>query len=270
LVGEPADSQQDVGLATRKGEKVEINVLSGSSALSPGLPTGNVEEVGRLLSPLSRDEVGTIRCIGLNYRQHAAEVKMAIPTEPTVFLKPALALADPYPAPTIVPKFAVKDNCSDYESELTIVIGKDCKNVTEAEAPKYVLGYTAANDVSSRKSQLSQSQWCFSKGFDGACPIGPTIVSKELMEDVSKARIRGLWNGKVVQDCGLDDLVFNIPQLVSFLSQGTTLPAGTIIITGTPAGVGLGKQQFVQDGDEIAVEIKPHIGTLITQYVLEK
>jgi len=108
LVGEPADSQQDVGLATRKGEKVEINVLSGSSALSPGLPTGNVEEVGRLLSPLSRDEVGTIRCIGLNYRQHAAEVKMAIPTEPTVFLKPALGTGRSVPS---------ADDCSEIRSQ---------------------------------------------------------------------------------------------------------------------------------------------------------
>lgn len=97
---------------------------------------------------------------------------MAIPDIPTVFMKPATALADPYPAPTIIPKFTLKDDCCDYESELAIVIGKKCKDVSEAEALEFVLGYTAANDVSSRAEQFAQSQWSYSKGFDGACPIG--------------------------------------------------------------------------------------------------
>lgn len=97
---------------------------------------------------------------------------MALPDIPVVFMKPSTALADPYPAPTIIPKFTLKDDCCDYESELTIVIGKKCKDVTEAEALEYVLGYTAANDVSSRAEQFAQSQWSYSKGFDGACPIG--------------------------------------------------------------------------------------------------
>lgn len=97
---------------------------------------------------------------------------MAIPDLPTVFMKPSTSLADPYPSPTVIPKFALKDDCCDYESELVIVIGEKCKDVSEADALNYVLGYTAANDVSSRASQFSQSQWCFSKSFDGACPIG--------------------------------------------------------------------------------------------------
>jgi 2-keto-4-pentenoate hydratase/2-oxohepta-3-ene-1,7-dioic acid hydratase in catechol pathway len=97
---------------------------------------------------------------------------MAIPDIPTVFMKPSSSLADPYPAPTIIPKFTLKDDCCDYESELVIVIGKKCKDVSEEEALDYVLGYTAANDVSSRAAQFAQSQWSYSKGFDGACPIG--------------------------------------------------------------------------------------------------
>jgi 2-keto-4-pentenoate hydratase/2-oxohepta-3-ene-1,7-dioic acid hydratase in catechol pathway len=195
---------------------------SGSSVLSPGIPNGKIATIGKLLSPLAESEVGTIRCIGLNvsalasgtsdvasidtqqYAQHAQEAKMAIPEIPTVFMKPSTSLADPYPSPTIIPKFTLKDDCCDYESELVIVIGKKCKDVSEDEALDYVLGYTAANDVSSRTSQFAQSQWSYSKGFDGACPIGPTIVSKELIPDPGKLRLRGLKNGKVLQDCGIE------------------------------------------------------------------
>jgi 2-keto-4-pentenoate hydratase/2-oxohepta-3-ene-1,7-dioic acid hydratase in catechol pathway len=120
------------------------------------------------------------------------------------FSKPPTALADPFPAPTIIPRFSVADNCADYESELAIVISKPCKDVSEADAASYILGYTAANDVSSRKTQLSQSQWCFSKGFDGSCPLGPVLVSTKLIPDPTKLRIRGLKNGEVKQDCGLE------------------------------------------------------------------
>lgn len=189
---------------------------------------------------------------------------MPIPEVPTVFMKPNTALAGPYPEPVILPKLTQSDNCGDYESELGVVIGKTAKNVSEADAMDYVLGYTACNDVSSRTSQLNQSQWCFSKGFDSACPIGPTLVSKDAVADPSAFRVRGLKNGKVVQDCGVDDLIFSVPKIVSFLSQSTTLLPGTLIITGTPAGVGMGKKpkETLQDGDEFSVEILPHIGTL--------
>ncbi|GAB7350493.1 hypothetical protein MBLNU459_g1083t1 [Dothideomycetes sp. NU459] len=271
LIGEPVDANLDVGAATRKGEEVEVRVFSGTSALKPGSLTDKVEKVARLLSPLAQEEVGTIRCIGLNnvqYKQHAEEVNMAAPPDPVLFLKPATSLADPYPAPTIMPKFTLAHETADYESELVVVIGKAAKDVSEAEALDYVLGYTAANDVSSRTSQFAQSQWCFSKGFDGACPIGPVLASASLVPDPKKLHIRGLKNGKVMQDCGLDDLIFHIPKLISFCSQGTTLPVGTLILTGTPAGVGAGKKptEYLRDGDEFAVEIQPHIGTLVTKY----
>jgi 2-keto-4-pentenoate hydratase/2-oxohepta-3-ene-1,7-dioic acid hydratase in catechol pathway len=122
------------------------------------------------------------------YKQHAAEVNMSLPTVPTVFMyagepwlasyltcstrKPSLSLGDPWPAPTILPRLTQEDDCGDYESELAVVIGKPAKNVSEEEALDYVLGYTACNDISSRTSQFAQTQWSFSKGFDGACPIG--------------------------------------------------------------------------------------------------
>ncbi|ESZ94310.1 hypothetical protein SBOR_5306 [Sclerotinia borealis F-4128] len=272
LIGQPVDSELDVGAAIIAGKEVKVDVYSGSSVLEPGISTGTVKEIGKLLSPLAKSEVGTIRCIGLNYVQHAHEVKMAIPDLPTVFMKPSTALADPYPSPTVIPKFALKDDCCDYESELVIVIGEKCKDISEADALNYVLGYTAANDVSSRASQFAQSQWCFSKSFDGACPIGPVLVSTKLIPDPSKLRVRGLKNGNVMQNCGTHDLIFPVAKIVSFLSQGTTLLPGTIILTGTPAGVGNSfiPEEYLRDGDSFSVEILPHIGTLMTKFEYQK
>lgn len=170
--------------------------------------------------------------------------------------------------------------------------GKPCKDVSESEALEYVYGYTGSNDVSSRKSQFEQSQWCFSKSFDGACPIGPCVVSPNLIPDPSKLKMRGAHNGEVVQESGLEcvlplpsflfllltsgslqsDLIFSVPKIISFLSQGTTLPPGTIILTGTPAGVGamMSPKKWLKDGDEFSVEILPHIGTLVNVFKDEK
>jgi 2-keto-4-pentenoate hydratase/2-oxohepta-3-ene-1,7-dioic acid hydratase in catechol pathway len=264
LLGEPVDASVDVGVAVRKGEDVVVNVYSGSSVLDARSPTGETAVIGRILSPLARKEVGTIRCIGLNYKKHAEEAKMSIPDIPTLFLKPDTCLADPWPAPTIIPKHTIPTDSADYESELAIVIGKEAKNVPEADALDYVLGYTASNDISSRAAQFAQTQWCYSKGFDGACPIGPTLVSKDLIPDAGQLKLRGLKNGRVLQESPLTDLIFSVPQVVSFVSQGTTLQPGTIIITGTPAGVGFAKnpKEILHDGDEFVVEILPHIGSL--------
>src|ERR1700761_7698257 len=114
--------------------------------------------------------------------------------------KPDTSLGDPWPAPTVLPKITQLDDCGDYESELGVVIGKSAKNVSEADAMSHVLGYTACNDISSRTSQFAQSQWSFSKGFDGACPIGPVLVSPSLISDPSTLHVRGLKNGKILQD----------------------------------------------------------------------
>ncbi|KAJ7624716.1 hypothetical protein FB45DRAFT_924080 [Roridomyces roridus] len=272
LIGQPVDINQDVGIASRNGDEIKVEVFDGSSVLDAGKPTGKIELVERLLSPLASNEVGSIRCIGLNYQQHAEEAKIDIPKVPVLFMKPATALGDPFPAPTIIPKFTIQHQTADWESELAVVIGKTAKDVSEADALDYVLGYTGSNDVSSRKSQFEQSQWCFSKGFDGSCPIGPAIVSTELVPDVKKLHMRGLKNGQVKQSTSLDDLIFSVPKLVSFLSQGTTLPPGTIILTGTPSGVGgLGdpKDNLV-DGDEFSVEVLPWVGTLVSRFEYEK
>ncbi|RSH84085.1 hypothetical protein EHS25_005330 [Saitozyma podzolica] len=272
LIGEPVNAEQDVGLASYAGETIEVDVFSGSSILNPGEKTGKKEVVERLLSPLAQNEVGTIRCIGLNYVNHAKEVNMALPEVPTVFYKPATSLADPFPAPTVIPKAVVKDNAADYESELALVIGKEAKNVSEEEALDYLLGFTVANDVSSRAAQFAQSQWNYSKSFDGACPVGPAFVHKSQVKNIDELLIRGTLNGRTVQESKMDDLIFSVPKIISFLSQGTTLPAGTLIITGTPAGVGWSAQPrtLLKHGDEFRVYLSHGVGTLINKIEEEK
>lgn len=276
LLGEPVDPSIDVGLATYSSQPVEVSVFSGQSILAPGERTGKKEVVGRLLAPLRKEEVGTIRCIGLNYVRHAKEVNMAMPEVPVLFMKPSTSLADPYPAPTVMPKTYETTDSADYESELAIVIGKPCKNVSEAEAMDYVLGYTASNDISSRAAQFAQSQWCYSKGFDGACPIGPAFVPTSQVGDYQKMTIKGSLvregGEKVMQESGLDDLIFSIPKIVSFLSQGTTLEPGCLILTGTPAGVGWSAQPRItlKGGDEFRVFVSHGVGTLINQFEVEK
>ncbi|WWC63708.1 uncharacterized protein I303_106313 [Kwoniella dejecticola CBS 10117] len=272
LIGEPVDAQLDVGLASVEGKPIEVEVYSGHSVLNPGSKTGEKKEVGRILSPLGQHEVGTIRCIGLNYVKHAKEVNQPIPTTPTVFMKPSTSLADPFPAPTVLPKAFLKDDAADYEAEVAIVIGKDAKNVSEGEALDYLLGITAANDVSQRAAQFAQSQWSYSKSFDGACPIGPAIVHKGQIPNLAEVKIAGILNERTVQDSKLDDLIFSIPKIISFLSQGTTLPAGTVIITGTPAGVGFTADPKItlKDCDEFRVFVSQGVGTLINKIVEEQ
>ena len=187
-------------------------------------------------------------------------------------MKPATALTGP--GKVLIPKITQLDDCGDYESELGVVIGKKCKNVSESDAMDYVLGYTACNDVSSRTSQMQGGggQWGFSKSFDEACPTGPVVVSTEVIPDPSKLKVKGYLNGKVMQDGGIDDLIFDIPKLISYLSQSSTLPAGTLIVTGTPAGVGFARKPPVslKDGDEFRIEITPAIGSLVNTFENEK
>ncbi|GAA6041913.1 hypothetical protein JCM8097_000218 [Rhodosporidiobolus ruineniae] len=271
LVGRPVDAHLDVGLATYQGAPVEVEVYSGSSILSPGRPTGAKEEVKRLESPLAQHEVGTIRCIGLNYAAHASEAGLEIPTVPTVFLKPAEALAGPFPDKIVVPHFTVHHKSADYEAELAVIIGRDAKNVHEDQAMDFVLGYTAANDVSSRRTQFETTQWSRSKSYDKACPIGPCVVSASAIPNPSALTIQGIKNGRKMQDGLLSDLIFPIPRIISFLSQGTTLRAGTVILTGTPAGIGFffNPPEILRDGDEFKVTLSGGIGTLVNRVEYE-
>ena len=164
----------------------------------------------------------------------------------------------------------------DYEGELTVLIGKDCKNVSEDEALDYVAGYMSGNDVSCRDWQMEKDkagmmpQWSFSKSFDKYAPVGPCIVSTKLLGDGGNLRMKVFVNGEERQNTTTSDLCFGVKQLVSFFSQGQTLQAGSCIMTGTPGGVGIGMKppQYLKDGDEVVVDIEG-IGKLVNTMKFE-
>jgi len=135
--------------------------------------------VSQLLAPVTREECNYIRCLGLNYKDHAKEANLALPAAPILFSKPRSALSDPYPAVINIPKCA-QDGTSDYEAELCVVIGKTGRDIPEEDALEYVLGYTSSNDVSARTLQMVTTQWSFSKGLDGSCPIGEFGVLSDM------------------------------------------------------------------------------------------
>ncbi|KAG6022477.1 hypothetical protein E4U40_004583 [Claviceps sp. LM458 group G5] len=257
----------DVGLAALDGPKVFAKAITGS--VFDGVVTSRTLTVESLLCPLSASEVPLIRCMGLNYRDHALEANLPIPDVPVLFIKPRTALGGPYPAAIPIPRLA-QDGSSDYEAELCFVMGKSGRDILEEHAMEYVLGFTAGNDVSARTQQFQNSQWCFSKGFDGSCPLGPVLVAPSALGDAHNLRIRAMHNGKVVQDSNTREMIFTIPKIISFLSQGTTLERGTVVMTGTGPGVGAMRSPKVtlKHGDDICVEIE-NIGTLVNSVYYE-
>ncbi|KAJ5903685.1 hypothetical protein N7504_006068 [Penicillium tannophilum] len=261
-IGQVDETQfPDVGLSILNGEKVTAKEITGS--IFDGVVQDKVLTVARILAPISIHEVPIIRCMGLNYRDHALEANMPIPDVPVLFIKPRTALNGPHPAKINVPKIA-QDGTSDYEAELTFILSKDGKDIPEEDAMDYVLGYTSSNDVSARAQQWKNSQWSFAKGFDFSCPIGPTLVSPSAIKDPHQLSIKAIHNGNTVQDSNTREMIFTIPQIISFLSQGTTLEKGTIIMTGTGPGIGAMRDPKVvlNHGDDIRVEIEK-IGTLV-------
>ncbi len=190
--------------------------------------------------------------VGLNYRDHAKELGMEIPAEPALFIKsPSSVIGDR--DKIILPE---KSERVDYEGELAIVISKKCRYVERDEAKDYILGYTCFNDVTARDLQRNGWQWCIAKSFDTFSPLGPYVVNV----DPSKLRIRTFLNGKIVQDSSTSNLVFDVYDLVSYISSIMTLKRHDVIATGTPAGVGR-----LNRGDEVVVKIEK-IGAL-TNYV---
>lgn len=221
--------------------------------------TDQVAQIRILLSPIAREDVRSVRCLGLNYEQHARESKMPLPKYPVLFSKPVTSLTGPFdniPVPTL----AQEVDGLDYECELVAVIGKEARDVLESEALEYVMGYAVGNDVSHREWQLKRGggQWALGKGFDGWAPFGPGIVSSRLIKDPQALRIRTKLNGKTVQDSSTKDMIFGVASTVSFLSQGTTLLPGDIIFTGTPQGVGSGRSPplWLRDGDIVEVSLE--------------
>lgn len=228
-------------------------------------PTGQAVtlELEHLLAPIVPP---TIYAIGLNYRAHAEEMDKPIPEHPVVTMKSPTALLDP--GGTIrLPRFLPSDSV-DYECELAIVIGRSCKNATPANALDHVLGYTAANDVSARDWQklYSGGQWCKGKTFDTFCPLGPALVTPDSMGDPDRLAIQTELNGVVVQSSNTEDMIFSVTDLICFLSGSTTLAPGTLILTGTPTGVGAAQKppRYLRAGDEVVVEVEG-IGRLVNQ-----
>ncbi len=229
--------------------------LSGELFGRPS-PSGNPVPIGRLLAPF---DPTNIFCIGLNYREHAAESGQALPERPVIFMKPTTCVIGPGDAITI-PASCDPAGEVDYECELAVVIGKPARNVSVASALSYVLGYTAANDVSARKWQKSGGggQWIRGKSFDTFCPLGPALVTADEIPDPMTLRIKTVLNGQVMQDHTTGDMIFSVSELVSRLSQDTTLLPGTVILTGTPQGVGMARNPpvWLKPGDEVTIELE--------------
>lgn len=211
-----------------------------------------------------------IMCIGLNYRRHAEETKAKIPEYPILFMKGLGAAQDPG-GPIAIPQHLASTEV-DYECELAVVIGKTCKNVSRARALDHVLGYTCANDVSARdwQKQRGGGQWCRGKTFDTFAPLGPRLVTADEIPNPNSLTIATILNGERVQDSNTADMIFDVPALIEFLSGSTTLVPGTVILTGTPEGVGMARQppRWLKPGDTVSVEIEK-IGTLTNPVVAE-
>jgi 2-keto-4-pentenoate hydratase/2-oxohepta-3-ene-1,7-dioic acid hydratase in catechol pathway len=216
--------------------------------------TAEPADVARLLAPIVPTQ---ILGIGLNYRRHAEETKAKLPEYPILFFKGVNAVQNPG-GPIVIPGHLPSAEV-DYEGELAVVIGKTCRDVPRARALDYVLGYTCANDVSARdwQKKWGGSQWCRGKTFDTFAPLGPCLVTADELPEPNILPIATTVNGARVQESNTADMIFDVRRLIEFLSGSTTLPAGTVILTGTPSGVGMAADppRWLKPGDVVTVEI---------------
>lgn len=221
--------------------------------------TNKTVPLRRLLAPIiPRD----ILCIGLNYLKHIQEQAAKKPDYPVLFLKTSNTVIGP-DENILLPK-AGPDNV-DYEAELAVIIKRKAKNISPSEAKDIILGYTCANDISARDWQKHKQgrQWCRGKSFDTFCPLGPCIVTPEEIGDPSDLKISCKINDNIMQDSNTSDMIWNVYELISFLSKSHTLYPGTVILTGTPEGVGFTRNPpvFLKEGDRVSVHIE-NIGSL--------
>lgn len=211
-----------------------------------------------------------ILAMGLNYRKHADETGAKYPEIPVVFLKATNTVIGNEDA-IVLPRIGPDE--VDYEAELAIIIGTAAKNVPAEKALDYILGYTCANDVSARDWQIEKQkkQWARGKSFDAFCPLGPYIVTKDDIPNPNNLRIQTIINGNVYQDSNTSDMIFNVSTIVSNLSQSITLYPGTVLLTGTPEGVGFIRKPpvFLKEGDSVSIIIE-RIGELRNPVVKEK
>jgi 2,4-diketo-3-deoxy-L-fuconate hydrolase len=224
--------------------------LETNAASAPEVPAS-----ARLGSPIARPS--KIICVGLNYAMHAQETNSPLPAEPILFFKSTTALTGPNDG-VVIPRGSQK---TDWEVELAVVIGKQAKNIAKEDAYEYIAGYALHNDYSERAWQLERGgQWAKGKGADTFAPIGPFLATRDEIKDGDEGNLR-LWltlNGKILQDSNTSDFIFNVPTVVSYISQFMTLLPGDVISTGTPAGVGLGLKPepiYLKPGDVVELGI---------------
>ncbi|SEM90503.1 2-keto-4-pentenoate hydratase/2-oxohepta-3-ene-1,7-dioic acid hydratase (catechol pathway) [Loktanella fryxellensis] len=237
--------------------RAEIAALSARTtvAQSPLIALDSLRLAPVVVSPEK------IICVGLNYRRHAVEAKMAIPTTPVIFGKFANSLSahgDRVALPSV-------DDRYDYEAELAVVIGTAARDVSVADALTHVAGYCCANDLSARGAQLATSQWMIGKMLDGFLPLGPMLVTTDEIPDPQALQIKATVNGMVMQDSSTSDMIFSVAEIIAFLSRHATLKPGDVIVTGTPEGVQMGyaTPTWLKPGDAVTIEISD-LGRLTT------
>ncbi len=242
-------------------------MLLAGDVLARPVVTGEVVSDFKLLAPIVP---ACIIGIGLNYKRHAEEGGRGVPARPMWFMKTPGALQNPGD-PILIPTTCASSEV-DFEAELAVVIGRTCRNVRREDALGHVAGYTVANDVTARDWQhkWGGGQFCQAKSFDTFLPLGPVLVTPDELPEPHALPIRSTLNGRVMQDWTTADMVFDVPALIEFLSASRTLPAGTLILTGTPHGVGHARTPPVhlRPGDTITIEIDG-IGTLTNPVALE-
>ncbi|MEA2064416.1 MAG: fumarylacetoacetate hydrolase family protein [Gemmatimonadota bacterium] len=214
----------------------------------------------RLLAPLTRP--GKIMCIGKNYADHCREMGSPLPEQPVLFAKYSNALA----GPDAVVELPAESSMVDYEAELAVVIGCTAKHLTPQQARAAVFGYCCANDLTMRDVQQAEGQWVRAKSPDSFCPVGPVIVTADEVPDPQRLKISLTLGGRLMQDSNTAQMVFGVDELISRLSASMTLQPGDLLLTGTPPGVGMGRdpQVFLKDGDEVCVQIE-RVGKLVTR-----
>lgn len=262
-----ADPSGRIAYASQRpdGSAVELegDPLTGAVENKAGRPAA----VHKLLAPIVPTN---LMCVGLNYRHHADESNVPVPQFPVLFMKSTGALQNPGD-PIVLPT-RLKSDEVDYECELAVVIGRAATNVSRADALNYVAGYTCANDVSARDWQIKRggSQWCRGKTFDTFAPLGPCLVTPDEIPNPNALKIKTVLNGRTVQDWNTNDMIFDVPTLIEFLSGSTTLVPGTVILTGTPHGVGMARKPplWLKAGDSVTIEIEK-IGSLTNPVVDE-
>lgn len=251
----PSELAPDMISLIAKFDGVKAKLIDAAGA---PLPIASVE----LLAPIPRPG-RNVFCVGKNYHEHAKEfagsgfdssAKEVVPEAPVIFTKPSSTVIGPGKS---IPNYLDPTDSTDYEGELTVIIGRGGRGIKKQDALAHVFGYTIINDVTARTLQHKHRQWFIGKGIDGFCPMGPAILTADEMPDPTKMRLTTSVNGERRQDASVNDLIFDIPTLIETLSAGITLEPGDLIATGTPAGVGLGftPPRFLKKGDVVTIEV---------------